>query len=380
MKILVTGGAGFIGSHTVDELLRRGHEVTILDSLTPPVHPQGKIPGYVPIKDVRFIKGDVRNKQAWEKALIGVKGVFHFAAYQDYLPDFSKFLHVNAAGTALLYEVVVEKRLNIKKIVVASSQAVYGEGQYKCINEKCRMKDVKCYQPQSRPKEQMLRGEWEIKCPVCGQAMENLRLREEYVNPYNQYALSKYAQELTALRLGKLHKIPTVALRYSIIQGPRQSFFNPYSGVLRRFCMRLFNDLPPIIYEDGKQKRDYTHIKDTVRANLLVFDSNRADFQSYNVGSGKETMVLEYAEKLMQKMNKNLKPSISHEFRAGDNRHSVSDIERLRNLNWMPKMSLDEIMEDYIEWVERVVKRYDYFIKAEREMKRLGVVKKAGRR
>ncbi|MEO0225870.1 MAG: NAD-dependent epimerase/dehydratase family protein, partial [candidate division WOR-3 bacterium] len=334
---------------------------------------------YQPQEGDIWLTKDVRDKKVWEKALNKVEGIFHFAAYQDYLPDFSKFFQVNVAGTALLYEVIVEKKLNIKKVVVASSQAVYGEGQYRCRNRECRMHRVKCYQPLNRVREQLLRAEWEIKCPVCKRDMQNLLLQEEFSNPCNQYALSKYAQELTALRLGRLHNIPTVALRYSIIQGPRQSPFNPYSGILRRFCLRLFNDLPPIIYEDGKQQRDYTHIKDAVAANLKVFNSEKVNYEVYNVGSGCSTTVLEYADRLMKRMNRYFKPIIKNEFRLGDNRHSVSSNKKLKSLGWSPGRTIDEIISEYIEWIESKGRHLTYFLTAEKEMQKLGVVIRAGR-
>lgn len=184
MKILVTGGAGFIGSHTVDALLKKGHEVKVLDSLEQPVH-AGK-PDYIP-KEVEFIHGDVRNKEDWVKALNGVDAVFHLAAYQDYLTDFSKFFHVNSVGTALLYEVAVEKVLPLQKVVVASSQAAYGEGKYRCSSVGCRFsyKDYGSIYPNVRPLEQLERGEWEIKCPGCGGAMEPEPAEESRVNPHN---------------------------------------------------------------------------------------------------------------------------------------------------------------------------------------------------
>jgi dTDP-L-rhamnose 4-epimerase len=228
--------------------------------------------------------------------------------------------------------------------------------------------------PSSRAREQLERGEWELKCPYCGQDMENLLLSEEYANPYNQYALSKYAEELTALRLGKLHGIPSVALRYSITQGPRQSLYNQYSGICRIFSLRLLNNLPPIIYEDGRQKRDYVHINDVVDANMLVFEKDEANYGAYNVGSGKATTVLEYAEKLSRKLNKNIEPSIPGEYRRGDNRHSVSSIEKLKRLGWTPKKSLDDIFLDYINWINSIGDLSDYFTEAEEAMRTSGVI------
>lgn len=383
-KVLVTGGAGFIGSHIVDRLLKEGYEVRILDNLQPRVHPKGK-PVWIS-KDVEFIKGDVRNKEILKKALTDVQVVFHQAAYQDYMPDFSTFLHVNSVSTALIQEIILEQRRGsdltnnvskkLEKVIVASSQAVYGEGQYQCLNRKCQPPYTTMVQPDNRSQEQLNKAEWEHLCPSCREPMTNLRLKEEYHNPYNAYAISKLAEEMTAVRLGKLHGIPSVALRYSIVQGPRQSLYNQYSGICRIFCLRLLNNLPPIIYEDGLQKRDYTHILDVVEANMLVMNDQRADFQVFNVGSGIEITVQEYANKLINTFNKDLQPQVTGEYRLGDNRHSISDISKLMSLGWSPKYGLDKIFEDYINWIQTHCDLGEYFRDAEIAMRELGVVNK----
>lgn len=373
MRVLVTGGAGFIGSHIADRLISMGYDVRILDNLEPRVHPKGK-PSWIP-RDADFIQGDVRDKDTLIKALEGVQVVFHEAAYQDHMPDFSKFFHTNTVGTSLIYEIIVERKLDIKKVIVASSQAVYGEGQYRCGNADCGLRNMEPIQPQSRPREQLEKGEWELKCPHCGTEMENMGLLEEFANPYNQYAISKYAQELTAIRLGKLHDIPTVALRYSITQGPRQSLYNQYSGICRIFCLRLLNNLPPIIYEDGQQKRDYIHLNDVVDANITVLEKDEANYEVFNVGSGKTTTVLEYAEKLSQKLGKDIKPLIPGEYRLGDNRHSVSSIEKLKKLGWSPQKSLNVIFDDYINWLKSMGDISDYFSEAEKAMRSSGVIR-----
>ena len=236
---LVTGGAGFIGSHTADALLARGCEVRILDSLQPRVHPKGK-PPHLPA-EAEFIQGDVANREDLARALEGVKYVYHLAAYQDYLPDFSTFIHVNTESTALLYELLVEKDYPVEKVVVASSQAVYGEGRYTC--EKCG--DV---YPGLREEPQLRRADWELKCPECGCAVQWQTTGEGRVNPKNQYAVSKYAQEMIAITLGQRYQIPTVGMRYSIVQGPRQSFFNAYSGACRIFSLSLHFGQSPLVY------------------------------------------------------------------------------------------------------------------------------------
>ena len=235
MKVLVTGGAGFIGGHLVDRFLDEGFEVRVLDNLDPKVHPLGKPAWHSPRAE--FVEGDITDRAALLYCLRDVDIVSHQAAYQDYMPDFSRFFRVNAVGTALLYELIVREKLRVKKVIVASSQAVYGEGQYECANH------GKIF-PNPRSVAQLQAGKWDVLCPLCQSESSPVLLREEHQNPYNQYAVSKLAQERTALGLGWLHGIPTVALRYSITQGPRQSLFNHYSGICRIFVSRALRGEP----------------------------------------------------------------------------------------------------------------------------------------
>ena len=367
MKVLITGGAGFIGSHTTELLLEKGHEVRILDSLEPPVHRQRQKPEYIP-DEVEFILGDVQNKSDMERTLRGVDAVFHLAAYQDYLMDFSKFAFVNDGGTALLYEVIVNEHLPIQKVVLGSSQAVYGEGKYECPTHGFQ------YSP-PRELSQLEREEWEVKCPLCQECMRPLPTDESRVNPNNQYAISKYSQELYALTLGKRFSIPTVVLRYSITQGPRQSFYNAYSGILRIFTTRLLNGLPPIIYEDGQQLRDYIYVGDVAEANLLVLENGSANYEVFNVGGSKATTVLEYAKLLISLLGEDIEPQSRSEFRFGDTRHIVSDTSKLKRLGWQPKTPLEQIIREYLEWAQKQAEVSDYYAQAEKEMKRQGVIR-----
>lgn len=370
MKVLVTGGAGFIGSHTVDLLLKKGYEVRILDNLAPPVHAEGKIPEYVPLKDVDFLRGDVRVRADWERALDGVEAVIHLAAYQDYLTDFSKFFHVNTVGTALLYELIVEKKLPVRKVVFASSQATYGEGKYFCTEDGAQY-------PRLRPVEQLMRGEWEPKCPVCSNGMNLAITDEAVVKPHNQYAMSKYTQEMIALNLGERYGIPTVGMRYSITQGPRQSFKNAYSGICRIFTLRLMNGRAPVAYEDGLQKRDYVYVGDVARANVQVLEDPRADYQVFNVGGGEVATVVEYAHLVAGVLGKDIEPVVPGEFRFGDTRHVVSDVSRLRALGWEPTTRLRKIVEEYAAWAETQPGARDYYEEAAAVMKRTGTVRTA---
>ena len=367
MKVLVTGGAGFIGSHTVDRLLAGGHTVRILDSLAPPVHIDQQVPEYVPAA-AELIIGDVRNRTTLEQALHGVDAVVHLAAYQDYLPDFARFFHVNTVGTALLYELIVEKHLPIQKVVVASSQAVYGEGKYTCSTHGVQY-------PGPRSEVQLRAGQWDPVCPVCDSRLTVAHTDEAVVNPHNQYAMSKYAQEMIALNLGRRYQIPSVALRFSITQGPRQSYRNAYSGVLRIFTMALLHHDRPVAYEDGQQLRDYVYVGDVARAIDLVLHDARADYRAFNVGGAAAVSVLEYAAQVAQATGSTLAPIVPGEYRFGDTRHIISEISQLRALGWKPEVPLPEIIAQYVSWAQAQPSFANYYAEAMRVMKRLGTVR-----
>lgn len=367
MNCLVTGGAGFIGSHTVDALLARGYHVRILDNLSRPVHLKGK-PDYLPEK-AEFMLGDVRNKQDWQKALDGIDVVYHFAAYQDYLPDFSKFVHVNSVSTALLFELIVAHKLPIKKVIVASSQAVYGEGKYRCP----RCNRIKF--PDIRELEDLEKGEWNHRCHDCSTILQAMWTNEKRVNPQNQYALSKYSQEQLSINLGKRYQVPTVCLRYSIVQGPRQSIYNAYSGACRIFCLSVFFDRQPPLYEDGLQVRDFVNIFDVVEANLKVLDSPQADYQIFNVGGGKTYTVWEFAQLVAKVFDKNIIPKITEHYRFGDTRHIFSDISKLKSIGWRPTRSVEDSVTAYIEWLEQLQGIDNVLDKTEQQMKDLNVVR-----
>ena len=365
MRVLITGGAGFIGSHLVDRFHKEGCQVRVLDNLDPKVHPSGEPPKFPP--GVEFIRGDVTDREALRFALRGVDIISHQAAYQDYMPDFSRFLAVNAVGTALLYELILEERMKIRKVIVASSQAVYGEGQYVC-------EEHGSFLPIPRSPQQLQRRAWEVACAKCGRRAQPSLLVEEQTNPYNQYAVSKLAQEKTALGLGWIHGIPTVALRYSITQGPRQSLFNHYSGICRIFVSRALTGDPLVIYEDGLQTRDFVHIEDVVNANMLVFENDAADGQAFNVGSGRATSVLEYAQLVREKVGNAVESRLPGEYRTGDNRHSVSSIAKLRELGWTPRKTLSNILDDFLKWIQQSGGVPEQVRDAYSHMKQAGVV------
>jgi dTDP-L-rhamnose 4-epimerase len=366
MRILVTGGAGFIGSHTVDRLVDRGHSVRILDSLEKPVHQHGK-PAYLH-PEAEFREGDVTDREALGSALEGVDAVVHLAAYQDYLPDFSKFFRVNAAGTALLYELIVERSLPVRKIVVASSQAVYGEGRHRCP-------DGRTVYPDIRSEERLRAGLFEVPCPDGPGKTSWEPTDETRVNPQNQYALSKHAQEQIALRLGRRYEIPSVAMRYSIVQGPRQSFYNAYSGACRVFCLSLHVGRVPPIYEDGLQVRDFVDIHDVVDANLRVLEDSRADYRAFNVGGGRAYTVLEFARIVARVYGAEIEPEPNGTYRFGDTRHIVSDVSALRALGWQPTRTAEQSVAEYVGWLREHGDVEDVLAFAEQQMKAMGVVR-----
>jgi dTDP-L-rhamnose 4-epimerase len=399
MRVLITGGAGFIGSWIVDLLLERGYSVRILDNLQPRVHPHGK-PAWVP-QDAEFFLGDVANPADLSRALEGVDYVLHLAAYQDYLPEFSQFVHTNAESAALLFELIVSdrKRYPARKIVFASSQAVCGEGRYLCLA--CTQREglrfvpvasdasgrVHSYDlpngtawpmtPASRPVAQLVAGEWEIRCPSCHGPMLPTLIGEDTVSPGTTYGISKLAIELIADRLGRRYEVPTACMRYTYVQGPRNSFHNAYSGIARRFALQLMNNLPPTIYEDGRQLRDYVNVRDVARANVLVMEDPRADFQVFNVGGGRAVTVLEFAHMMIEALGSELKPEMKGEFRLGDTRHTVSDISRLRALGWEPQIPVEQNVAEYVAWMKEQRGSRQYLEEAERVMRAQGVVQRA---
>jgi len=341
-RVLVTGGAGFIGAHTSVELLKRGYRVRVMDWLQAPVHEPDTMPSWIP-EDVELMHGDIKDASAVERALDGMDAVIHLAAYQDYLPDFSTFFHTNTVGTALLYEIIVAKKLPIRKVVVASSQAAYGEGRHVCTEHGAVF-------PGLRTAEQLEQGQWEIRCPTCGRPTQWQPTDESRVNPQNQYALSKYTQEMVAFNLGRRYAIPTTCMRYSITQGRWQSPRNAYSGICRIFTVRALAGKAPIVFEDGHQMRDYVYVEDVARANVLALEDPRTDFNAYNVGGAVATSALEYAETVIRVVGVKAEPQIPGYFRFGDTRHMVSDISALRALGWKPTLSVEQIVEEYANW------------------------------
>lgn len=368
-RVLVTGGAGFIGAHTAVALLEAGYDVRALDALLAPVHATKAPPVWLP-SDVDIQVGDVRSKDDVAKALEGVDAVIHLAAYQDYLPDFSTFFHVNTVGTALLFEVAVEKKLPLRKIVVASSQATYGEATYRCNEHGTVM-------PPLRDEQQLRRADWEVRCPECAGHLDVVETDESEVNPHNQYAVSKYTQELVAFNLGRRYGIPTTCLRYSIVQGPWQSFSNAYSGICRIFTMRVLAGKRPVAFEDGNQLRDYVWVGDVVRANLLVLEDARSDFAVYNVGGAERHTVMEYGAVVAATLGRpDLFPVLPGYYRFGDTRHVVSSSRRLLDLGWQQTRRIPEVVRLYADWASSQDGASDHLDASVARMLKLGTLRK----
>ena len=373
MKILITGGAGFIGSHTADALLQEGHDIRILDNLSKTVHPKGR-PSYIPA-EVEFIEGDVADKATLTKALEGMDAVYHFAAYQDYLPEFSNYFRVNTQSTALLYEILLETKQPIERVIVAASQAVMGEGRHSC--SACFKKTGQYYYPSIRSEEQLQKRQWDHLCPECNTVLQWQASDESVICPYNPYGLSKEAQEKIALSLGSRYHIPTVVLRYSVVQGPRQSFYNAYSGAMRIFALSLFLQKTPIIYEDGNQIRDYLHIQDAVLANTLVLTHPSAVGKTFNVG-GNVPWTVNYFYAAMQKIvGRTIEPFRNELYRFGDTRHIFSNTSALQQLGWSPRHTVEDSIRAYWAYLEEQENIDDILEYANARMKQLDVVRKA---
>jgi dTDP-L-rhamnose 4-epimerase len=363
---LVTGGAGLIGSHITDLLGHEGWRVRVLDNIEPNTHRLGR-PGWIN-PNAEFVEGDVRDREAITGALDGVDVVFHQAAYGGYMPEIAKYVQVNSFGTALMLEVIRERNLPVRKIVVASSQAVYSEGAGMCPNHGLVF-------PAVRPVDQLRRGDWQVHCPHGDAITTSVPTPENApVGGETVYGLTKVDQEKLVLLWGKQVGIPTVALRYSCTYGPRQSIFNPYTGVIAIFCTRLLNNLPPVLYEDGEQTRDFSFVEDIARANLLAAESDQLDGFPVNVGSCRGVPIREIAEHISDALGIRIAPEAKGEFRPGEMRHLTSDTSRIAAAGYKPQVDLPEGIGRYLEWIRGQSDVREYFSEAEDILRAKGIV------
>jgi dTDP-L-rhamnose 4-epimerase len=349
-NILVTGGAGFIGSHLVDALVDAGHRVRILDSLVEQVHGPSE-PAHLNAQ-AEFIRGDVCDAEAVSAALDGVDIVYHQAAevgVGQSMYEIVRYVKANDLGTAVLLEEMIKRPSQFKKLVVASSMSIYGEGAYHC--DTCNA----AVYPQLRSNEQLAAHDWEFKCEKCGGELSMAGTTEtKPLFPTSVYAVSKQDQEQFCIAVGRAYGIPTVAFRYFNVYGTRQALSNPYTGVCAIFSSRLLNDQAPTIFEDGEQSRDFVHVSDIVQANLRVLETDSGDYQSMNVGTGRATSVKQIAQLLAAGLGKDIKPVIVGKYREGDIRHCIADISKAqRLLGYEPQVTLEKGLEELLGWVRQ---------------------------
>ena len=371
-RALVTGGAGLIGSHIVDLLLREGWTVRILDNLEPNTHKHGK-PGWVNPK-AEFVQGNVQDYATMEAALKDIDVVWHEAAYGGYMPEISKYVLVNSFGTAQMLEIIRDKKLPVRKVIVASSQAVYSEGAALCPEHGHVV-------PLIRPVDQLRSGDFAVHCPVLVEGKPCGKVTKSIPTPENTpgggetvYALTKVDQEKLVLLWGKQTGIPTVALRYSCTYGPRQSLYNPYTGVIAIFFTRLMNGKQPVMYEDGGQTRDLCFVEDIARANLMVAETDKLDGLAVNVGSGRATSVRDLALLIADALGEKIEPLARGEFRPGEIRSLISDISRIRTIGYEPQVTIEQGISRYLDWVKTQGTVTDYFAEIEAGLRAKGIV------
>lgn len=369
-KVLITGGAGFIGSHIADRLVNQGYEVMIYDNLNPQIH-DGK-PAYLN-ENFQFIQADIRDRKTLKKALQGVDIVSHQAATVGVGQSMYKIEHytdVNIKGTATLLDIIVNENIDIEKLVVASSMSIYGEGEYYC--PACG----EAKHPILRSRQQLRRKGWEFRCEICNSFLEPKATSESKpLNSTSVYAISKRVQEEMCLMVGRTYDIPTVALRYFNVYGPRQSLNNPYTGVCAIFSSRIKNGNSPLIFEDGNQTRDFIHVHDIALANQLVIETPKADMEVFNVGSGSPRSIKEVAELLIHLyQNKTLIPKVVEKYREGDIRHCYADISKIKQIGFEPQIKFEEGMKQLVEWGKRQESK-DKFETAKFELEEKGLLK-----
>lgn len=367
-SVLVTGGAGFIGSHTVDLLIERGYRVRILDCLERPTHLTGK-PEHLN-RDAEFIRGDIRNLDDLSRALIGMDSVLHLAATGGFTPDIAKYFDTNSIGTANLLELIQQQNFHVRRIVVASSVGIYGEGQYSC---------AACGPREGAPRslEQLKAGDWEMKCPDCEKTMSHLPTRESKTpSPEKAYSISKFDEERLVLGFGRDFGIETCALRYFLTYGPRQSLTNPYTGVISTFSSRIFNGHSPLIFEDSLQTRDFVHVSDVAAANLLALESSEVAGQVLNVGTGVASQIGDVSRLLAKVLGRSeVEPKISGEFRPGESRHIYADCSRFQALGFQARVTLEDGLGDYVTWLDAMGEVEDTFSGAISGLRQGGVVR-----
>ncbi|HYL12699.1 MAG TPA: NAD-dependent epimerase/dehydratase family protein [Terriglobales bacterium] len=346
-KVLITGGAGFVGSHTADALVAQGHQVRVYDNLREQVHPPG-MPAYLSTQ-VEFIPGDMRDLCKLSDAVHDVDVIYHFAAavgVGQSMYQIADYTAVNTLGTANLLQAILDTKSEPEKLIVASSMSIYGEGEYSCSE---------CGEvaPSMRSARQLLEKRWESLCPHCGREVLPVATRESKpLGCSSIYALSKKEQEEMVLLFGRTYQIPAVALRYFNIYGTRQALSNPYTGVVAIFASRLMNRKPPLVFEDGLQLRDFVNVQDVVQANLLAMKSGDADGIALNIGFGQPISIREIASELAQMLGVDVSHEITGKYRAGDIRHCFADISAASGvLGYRPQVRFADGLKELVSWL-----------------------------
>jgi dTDP-L-rhamnose 4-epimerase len=368
-KVLVIGGAGFVGSHTADALLAEGHSVTVFDNLSKQVHSSG-FPSYLS-RDVEFVEGDVRDLRALSKVVAGADAIYHLAAavgVGQSMYEIAEYVSSNIQGTANLLQAILDTRSQPGKLIVASSMSIYGEGRYLCPT--CGPAA-----PAPRTLSQLMRKQWDLSCCNCAAVLQPAATDEQKpLQCTSIYALSKKAQEEMVLLFGQTYKIPAIALRYFNIYGPRQALSNPYTGVAAIFAARLINRKAPVVFEDGLQMRDFVNIHDIVQANLLALSSGGADGMALNVGSGEPVSICQVAHEISRMLGADIEAKISGTYRAGDIRHCYADISQIaQTLGYAPRVKFREGVQELVAWLESQ-QAHDYTEQAMHQLTARGLV------
>ncbi|WP_151707805.1 NAD-dependent epimerase/dehydratase family protein [Acinetobacter junii] len=375
-NVLITGGAGFIGSNLALKLLAKGYNVTILDNLSPQIHgvdPEITSPLYNSIKSkVKFILGSVTNKEDWLKALDTQDAIIHLAAETgtgQSMYEVQKYVDVNINGTALMLDLIVNGQYKIKKIIVASSRSIYGEGKY-------ISKELGVVYPSHRTEEYMDKGDFEVKYPSTSELMLVGTDEESKIHPSSVYGITKQNQEQMVLTVSPTIGIAGVAFRYQNVYGPGQSLKNPYTGILSIFSTQIKNGNPINIFEDGLESRDFIYIDDVVEATILGLEREEANNQVFNVGTGIATNVLQVAHGLVKNYGIEVAINVTGNYRLGDIRHNYADLTKIKKLlGFSPKVAFEDGLKHFTDWVNTQEIQEDQYQKSIDEMKAKGLYK-----
>ena len=374
-NILISGGAGFIGSNLTKKLVSKGYNITILDNLSKQIHGKDqKSELYNSIKEIStFILGDVCNEEDWKKALKGQDAVIHLAAETgtgQSMYEISRYNDVNILGTSHLLDFLANNKNSVKKLIIASSRSIYGEGKYKCENHGV-------VYPNDRIVSNMMKGKFDLFCDACGSELNLMPTDENSkIHPSSIYGITKQQQEQMTLLMGRSLGIPAVALRYQNVYGPGQSLSNPYTGILSIFSTRMLNGNDIDIYEDGEESRDFVFIDDVVEATILALEKEEANHQIFNVGSGETTSVSQVANSLKKLYDSNVNISIGGSFRLGDIRHNYADLNKIKNLlGFTAKFDFQTGISRFADWVKTQEVKEDKYEQSLNELKNKGLIK-----